>query len=577
MTDDNYLGGADFIDYALKPSVKRILDKSGLDKTTYVKVKATYIDSNGAYWAYVLRPQDSTVISVRNPRRLFLLPGEEVALFARRGIDGDSYIDTYKQNPVSMEIDDPYGISGTTLTLVFTSPYTDVALTDYIYSTLKGEFRFSKTGQSNQELTGTIDSVVYSTSGGYPNATATITLDSAGSVTDTSWTLFSTYIYPAVATGGGGSGTVTSVAISGSDGIEVDSGSPITSAGTIALGVNKTTLLSHINVEDGAQVNNIADGTASGQIPIWDDTAGQYDIATLTEGSNITITNNDGAITIASSGGGREIITADRTYYISPTGSDSNDGLTTGTPFLTIQKGLNQAAAIDSAIYNVIIDLYSATGTGTVTYTEELLPIDLLGSGSLTILGSASNRDNVILQPSDTAASKAIETIKMGKTLLIMQDFKINLATATASNYNYAVFGNGTNKLIVDGLHIVGGLGSGVGDRGLQISTNSIIEMYATNNNMKFSGQLGYPLSIGANTYFTYINNQTIDTSSLTLFITFIDTSFGAKINWAGVTASATAITGKKWSVIANSVLRYGAAIVPGNTAGTTATGGIVY
>jgi len=37
----------------------------------------------------------------------------------------------------------------------------------------------------------------------------------------------------------GGTGTVTSVAVSGSDGIEVDSGSPITEAGTIALGVNK--------------------------------------------------------------------------------------------------------------------------------------------------------------------------------------------------------------------------------------------------------------------------------------------------------------------------------------------------
>ncbi len=38
--------------------------------------------------------------------------------------------------------------------------------------------------------------------------------------------------------GGGGSGTVTSIAISGSDGIDVDSGSPITSSGTIALGLS---------------------------------------------------------------------------------------------------------------------------------------------------------------------------------------------------------------------------------------------------------------------------------------------------------------------------------------------------
>lgn len=55
-------------------------------------------------------------------------------------------------------------------------------------------------------------------------------------------------------TGGAGTGTVTSVAVSGSDGLEVDSGSPVTSSGTIALGVNKTTMLSFLNVADGADV-----------------------------------------------------------------------------------------------------------------------------------------------------------------------------------------------------------------------------------------------------------------------------------------------------------------------------------
>ena len=51
-------------------------------------------------------------------------------------------------------------------------------------------------------------------------------------------------------TGAGGSGTVTSVAVSGSDGLEVDSGSPVTTSGTIALGVNKATLLAHLGITD---------------------------------------------------------------------------------------------------------------------------------------------------------------------------------------------------------------------------------------------------------------------------------------------------------------------------------------
>ena len=48
--------------------------------------------------------------------------------------------------------------------------------------------------------------------------------------------------------------------------------------------------------------NNTA--PAAGQLLIGDATAGVWDAATLTAGSNITITNADGAITIAASGGG---------------------------------------------------------------------------------------------------------------------------------------------------------------------------------------------------------------------------------------------------------------------------------
>jgi hypothetical protein len=47
-------------------------------------------------------------------------------------------------------------------------------------------------------------------------------------------------------------GTVTSVAVSGSDGIEVDSGSPVTSSGTIALGINATSLSTHLGLGTAA-------------------------------------------------------------------------------------------------------------------------------------------------------------------------------------------------------------------------------------------------------------------------------------------------------------------------------------
>jgi len=62
----------------------------------------------------------------------------------------------------------------------------------------------------------------------------------------------------------GADGVITSVAVTGTDGVQVDSGSPITtSSGTITLGINKSTLLSHINVADGAEVNVNGDWNAS--------------------------------------------------------------------------------------------------------------------------------------------------------------------------------------------------------------------------------------------------------------------------------------------------------------------------
>lgn len=63
--------------------------------------------------------------------------------------------------------------------------------------------------------------------------------------------------------GAAGGGTVTSVAVSGSDGIEVDSGSPVTTTGTIALGINASTLLSHLGVESGATADQTAQEIAT--------------------------------------------------------------------------------------------------------------------------------------------------------------------------------------------------------------------------------------------------------------------------------------------------------------------------
>lgn len=90
----------------------------------------------------------------------------------------------------------------------------------------------------------------------------------------------------------------------------------------------------------------------------------------------------------------REMLTAARTYYVRTDGNDANDGLTNvaGGAFLTIQHAVDIASELDSAGFNVTIQV--ADGT----YAEPLITCkDMLGSGSVTIHGNTVTPTNVIV------------------------------------------------------------------------------------------------------------------------------------------------------------------------------------
>ena len=59
----------------------------------------------------------------------------------------------------------------------------------------------------------------------------------------------------------------------------------------------------------------------------------------------------------------REVLSADRTYFVDPAGSDDNDGFTAATPFLTIQRAIDAALNLDGAGHTVTIQLADGTYT----------------------------------------------------------------------------------------------------------------------------------------------------------------------------------------------------------------------
>lgn len=130
----------------------------------------------------------------------------------------------------------------------------------------------------NQNTTGTasnVTGIVAVANGGTGTATPSL-------VAGTNITITGSFPNQTInASGGGGSGTVTSVAATVPSFLSV-SGSPITTSGTLAF--------------------SLASTPTNGQLLIGNGTGFSY--STLTAGSNITITNSAGGITIDSTGGG---------------------------------------------------------------------------------------------------------------------------------------------------------------------------------------------------------------------------------------------------------------------------------
>lgn len=107
----------------------------------------------------------------------------------------------------------------------------------------------------------------------------------------------------------------------------------------------------------------------------------------------------------------RRVLTADEDFYVNAaTGSDSNDGLTSGAAFSTIQKAIDVAyGALDLSHFDVTIHV--ADGT----YTELLqVSSPVVGSGSVEIIGNTATPENCIIDsPSDCLRAQNLGAVRI--------------------------------------------------------------------------------------------------------------------------------------------------------------------
>jgi hypothetical protein len=250
----------------------------------------------------------------------------------------------------------------------------------------------------------------------------------------------------------------------------------------------------------------------------------------------------------------RERLTADRTYYVSPTGSDSNNGLTSGTPFATIQKAINTVASIDLTTYDVTIQLADGTYTGAAVINGTWV-----GSGTVTIKGNAGAPANVLLSTGTATAIQAYNG-----AAVTVQDLKI---TTIGGSANGLLASNGASIQFTN-------LNFGaIGLAQVRAEDGAVITVIG---NYQITGGATYHYNATAGIIRCQSRAITISNTPA-----FSNTYAFAQMNGTLIantcTFSGTGATGTRYNVTGNSVIftnSGGATYFPGSVAGTTSAGG---
>jgi hypothetical protein len=252
---------------------------------------------------------------------------------------------------------------------------------------------------------------------------------------------------------------------------------------------------------------------------------------------------------------GRPFLTAARTYYVSPTGNDGNDGLTAATPFLTIQKAFDTASALDFKGYTVTIQLADGTYTSGLNIAQSHI------GGQLIIQGNATTPSNVVIS---TTGVNCINITAFLQSALTVGSMK--LQTATSGNCLYA---GGGGAIVYYG-NIAFGACAGSHIFAENQSTIQCVGNYSIIGNATehWVANTGGMISC---------NYRTITILAGLSISYFCYATRMGMCQVSGNTFSTTAITGTRYVVDTNAVIYTnfaGANYLPGSVAGSSSYGG---
>jgi hypothetical protein len=246
----------------------------------------------------------------------------------------------------------------------------------------------------------------------------------------------------------------------------------------------------------------------------------------------------------------RKRLNANTTWYVSTTGSDSNDGLTSGAAWATIQHAWDTIkASYDLNGFVPTLQIVDGTYTQGLSATT---PLWNCGGGGLIITGNATTPSNVVVNGQFSAS-----------------------AGATLKTQNFKHANAGAIALLSD----VGGL---ITFQNIVFGASSY-HLYANAGTIRVAGAYSISGNFGVHSYANSNGNIALTGATVTLTGTpaiataFAQATFNATIIAAGMTFVGSA-TGQRYDVSYNAVINTsggGASYFPGSTAGATSNGGL--